>query len=254
MQPPFSRSQIEQFIRTGFLCLDEAFPRPLAAAAREILWKDLPLDRNDRSTWTDPVHRLGMYGEAPFVASANTPLLRAAFDQLVGPGRWLPVREMGSFPVRFPHDTTAGDTGKHVDASFPGVDPADYFQWRINHRSRGRALLLLFLYSDVGTADAPTVIYPESHRAVADLLRPAGKEGRSFTDLAGRLDELSLAAPTLATGPAGTVYLCHPFLVHAARAHRGREPKFMAQPPLRWKGGLRAAGEAVRYPVDEAVG
>ena len=78
MQPPISRSQIEQFNRTGFLRLDEAFPRPLAAAAREILWKDLPVDRNHRSTWTDPVHHLGMYGDAPFVASANTPRLRAA--------------------------------------------------------------------------------------------------------------------------------------------------------------------------------
>jgi hypothetical protein len=36
----------------------------------------------------------------------------------------------------------------------------------------------------------------------------------------------------LATGEAGTVYLCHPFLVHAAQPHRGTRPKFMAQPEL----------------------
>ena len=36
----------------------------------------------------------------------------------------------------------------------------------------------------------------------------------------------------LATGPAGTVYLCHPFLVHAAQPHRGTRVKFMAQPAL----------------------
>ena len=35
-----------------------------------------------------------------------------------------------------------------------------------------------------------------------------------------------------ATGPAGTVYLCHPFMVHAAQPHRGTQPRFMAQPPL----------------------
>ena len=35
-----------------------------------------------------------------------------------------------------------------------------------------------------------------------------------------------------ATGLAGTVYLCHPFLVHAAQPHRGEAPRFMAQPPL----------------------
>ena len=36
----------------------------------------------------------------------------------------------------------------------------------------------------------------------------------------------------LATGEAGTVYLCHPFLVHAAQMHRGAVPRFLAQPPL----------------------
>ena len=35
---------------------------------------------------------------------------------------------------------------------------------------------------------------------------------------------------------AGTVYLCHPFLVHAAQPHRGTRPRFMAQPPLLPKG------------------
>jgi hypothetical protein len=36
----------------------------------------------------------------------------------------------------------------------------------------------------------------------------------------------------LATGEAGSVYVCHPFLVHAAQMHRGSVPRFMAQPPL----------------------
>ncbi len=36
----------------------------------------------------------------------------------------------------------------------------------------------------------------------------------------------------LATGEAGTVFLCHPFLVHAAQMHRGATPRFLAQPPL----------------------
>jgi hypothetical protein len=34
-------------------------------------------------------------------------------------------------------------------------------------------------------------------------------------------------------GDAGDVYLCHPFLVHAATwPHRGKAPRFIAQPPL----------------------
>jgi hypothetical protein len=48
---------------------------------------------------------------------------------------------------------------------------------------------------------------------------------------AGKLDspDRELA---LATGRPGDVYLCHPFLIHAAQPHRGREPRFIAQPPL----------------------
>jgi len=37
---------------------------------------------------------------------------------------------------------------------------------------------------------------------------------------------------TLATGEAGTVYLCHPFLVHAAQQHRGSTPRFQWRPPF----------------------
>jgi hypothetical protein len=47
------------------------------------------------------------------------------------------------------------------------------------------------------------------------------------------VDEASADRPTaLATGRAGDVILCHPFLVHAAQPHHGTRPRFMAQPPL----------------------
>jgi hypothetical protein len=48
-----------------------------------------------------------------------------------------------------------------------------------------------------------------------------------------QLEQMGADLPeVLATGDAGTVYLCHPFLVHAAQKHRGTKPRFMAQPPL----------------------
>ena len=55
----------------------------------------------------------------------------------------------------------------------------------------------------------------------------------SGRDLAAELEVLTGGLPeAVATGPAGTVYLCHPFLVHAAQAHCGATPRFLAQPPL----------------------
>jgi hypothetical protein len=249
-----SKNQIDQFILKGFVQVDDAFSPDTAKAARPILWKDLPCDQSDPSTWTEPVIRLGMYSQVPFVESLNTPALREAFDQLVGQGRWLPCQSVGTFPVRFPSAKTPQDTGKHVDASFPGSDPYNYLEWRVNVQSKGRALLMLALYSDVGEDDAPTVIYEGSHLDVAKLLSKEDEAGLSFMELAGRLEGLPQRKALSATGKAGTVYLCHPFLVHSAQAHRGSVPKFMAQPPLLLKEEFSLSGtEGKNPPVVQAI-
>ncbi|MGY3691221.1 hypothetical protein ACVIGA_001301 [Bradyrhizobium sp. USDA 3240] len=229
-----SDAQIEQFIEQGFVRIDNAFPRELADAGRAIMRRDLQCSEHDPSTWTRPVVRLPGYGEEPFRLAINSPLLYRAFDQIAGPGRWSPRHNIGTFPVRFPHPDDPGDAGWHVDVSFPGddCDPnerSDFSAWRVNVNSRGRALLMLFLFSDVGDDDAPTRIRVGSHFPMARYLAPAGDAGRARMNLAQMGAECELA---LATGEAGTVYLCHPFLVHAAQKHRGTRPRFMAQPSL----------------------
>lgn len=244
--------QIEQFVHDGFIRVDHAFSTDTARAAREILWKDTGCDPHDRSTWTKPVIRLGWYTQEPFIQAANSPALYKIFDQLAGEGRWAPCRAMGAFPVRFPSSHDPGDTGWHVDAGFPGADANNFMEWRINARSRGRALLMLFLFSDVSEHDAPTRIRIGSHADVARLLKPEGEAGLSFIALAGKLGEPSERKEALATGAAGTVYLCHPFLVHAAQPHRGTEPRFMAQPPLPLKGELNLEKEPLT-PIERAV-
>lgn len=254
MSDILSIKNIEHFIYNGFIRLDNAFPTELADAALEILWNDLPCDRFDSSTWIEPVIRLGMYTNEPFVNSVNTPKLHQAFNQLVGTDKWIPCRNVGTFPVRFPSDQQPTDIGKHVDASYPGNDPNNFFDWRVNVKSKGRALLMLVLYSDVSENDAPTVIYQGSHIDVAGLLSKEGESGLSFLDLAGRLNELPKRKEVIATGKAGTVYLCHPFLVHSAQPHRGRNPKFMAQPPLLLRGELSISDFDTGYsPVEKAI-
>jgi hypothetical protein len=243
-------AQIDAFIANGYVRIDAAFPAPLAEAARAHLWRDMGCDPDDPATWTRPVIRLGMYAEPPFVDAANTPVLHAAFDELVGIGRWLPCRAMGTFPVRFPSSDDPGDTGWHVDVSF-GLEQPDFMQWRVNIASRGRALLMLFLFSDIGEHDAPTRIRVGSHVDIARQLAPAGEAGMTLAELAA--DGFSGSAgrrEALATGPAGTVYLCHPFLVHAAQPHRGTRPRFLAQPPLLPSEPLTIDGSS---PVERAI-
>lgn len=251
--PALDAAQITHFIEAGFVKIEAAFPRELAEQCRAILWRQTGCDPADPSTWTRPVIRLGDYA-GPFAAAANTPVLHRAFDQIVGAGRWLPRGSLGTFPIRFPSPEDPGDAGWHVDASFGTEDP-DFMSWRANVTSKGRALLMLFLFSDVGEEDAPTRIRIGSHRAMARLLAPAGAEGLTLREMVAKGFGANGEEPeALATGKAGTVYLCHPFLVHAAQPHRGTRPRFMAQPPLLPAEPLKLERPDGAYsPVEQAI-
>ncbi|MGF1427425.1 phytanoyl-CoA dioxygenase family protein [Kitasatospora sp. LaBMicrA B282] len=254
--PVLTDDQIERFVTDGFVHLTEAFPRELADECRAHLWRETGLDPQDPSGWTRPVIRLGGYAEPPFRRAATTERLRGAFDQLVGAGRWHPPVGLGTFPVRFPHPEDPGDAGWHMDASF--TPPGEQGYW-LNLRSQGRALLMLFLFSDIGPDDAPTRIKVGSHLDLPPLLAPHGEPGVEMFRFCTELDERGVldspdrpVAP--ATGRAGDVYLCHPFLIHAAQPHRGTVPRFLAQPPLLPTGPLELERPDGAYsPVERAV-
>jgi hypothetical protein len=159
--------------------------------------------------------------------------------------------------VRFPSPDDPGDTGWHIDTSFalPTTNPNDFLDWRANVTSRGRALLMLFLFSDVSEGDAPTRIRAGSHLDIARRLAPGGDDGLSLRELAENgFAESAARSEVLATGEAGTVYLCHPFLVHAAQPHRGTRARFLAQPPLLPREPLRLERDHGAYsPIEQAI-
>ncbi|WP_190113397.1 phytanoyl-CoA dioxygenase family protein, partial [Streptomyces cinnamoneus] len=143
---------------------------------------------------------------------------------------WEPRYSLGTFPLRFPHEEEPDDAGWHIEGSYLPEGESWYFT---NLRSRGRALLMLFLFSEVGEQDAPTRIRVGSHLDVPKVLEKYGEDGASGLTLAPDLVAASDHRPlALATGSPGDVFLCHPFLVHAAQPHHGVRPRFMAQPPL----------------------
>jgi hypothetical protein len=114
---------------------------------------------------------------------------------------------------------------------------------------------MLFLFSDVSEDAAPTRIRVGSHVDIARRLAPAGENGLTLRELAANgFVESAGRQEVLATGPAGTVYLCHPFLVHAAQPNRGIEPRFMAQPPLLPAAPVRLQrADAAYSPVEQAI-
>lgn len=251
-----TREQRERFVHDGFLRVDHAFSAELASEARAILWEKTGCDPGDSATWTQPVVRIAECDDPVFRAAANTSVLLQMFDGLVGSGRWIPRESLGSFPVRFPSAEDPGDTGWHIDASFAPDGPvSSYFDWRINLQSKGRALLMLFLFSDTCELDAPTRIRVGSHLRIPELLAARGEQGMSCLELGPAADAATEGmTEVVAVGQAGTVYLCHPFLVHAAQRLRALTPRFMAQPPLYLREPLELDRADNNYsPVEEAI-
>jgi hypothetical protein len=221
---------IDAFVRDGFVKVEQAFPAEVADACETLLWDQIEAERDDPATWTRPVYWVGDMPFPPFVEAANTPVLHDAFDTLVGPGRWSPRTSLGSFPLRFPHAEEPDDAGWHIDSSF---QPPGETEWWANIHSAWRALLMLFLFTDVDPAGAPTRVRVGSHMDVAPILHRYGDEGAPMSVTGPLVDAATTSRPVVAaTGRAGDVYLCHPFLVHAAQPHHGSRPRFISQPPL----------------------
>ena len=245
-----TQTQIDAFEHEGFVRVEAAFPRAVADRCRARLWREMGLEPERPSAWAQPVIRRTGAAEPPFSDACDTARLRSAWDALVGAGRWSPRVGLGTIPIRFPSEVDPGDAGWHVDGSFE-VNGALH----LNLSSRSRALLMLFLLSDVGEPDAPTRIRVGSHLLVPSALREAGPEGLAFDRVIERLPGLERLPIALATGAAGDVFLCHPFLVHAASwPHRGRTPRFMAQPGLDPAEPLQLERPDGNYsPVERAI-
>jgi hypothetical protein len=228
-QPPaLEREDIARFVRDGFIRIEGAFSREAAVECSRQIAARGRIDLADPSTWTQPVVRIVGAGDPVFADVINTPKLHAAYDDVVGPGRWVPRNNVGLVVVRFPHAEDPGDAGWHIEASYAAGS-----EQRVNVFSRDRALLLLLLLSDVGEDDAPTRVRVGSHLLVPPQLREAGSAGMSSFGVATDTAEMEACPVAMVTGHAGDVYLCHPFLVHSATwPHRGTTPRFMAQPAL----------------------
>ena len=221
------------------------------AACRELIWASMArrgVRRDDPVTWPTLVEITDL--RAPALSAAGmAPALTAAYDELIGPGRWsAPLAVGNSIVVRFSSEDRA-NAGYHIEGSYDGPDGRD--GW-VNVRSRARGLLALILFTDVGRDDAPTRLMCGSHLAVPEFLAPYGEAG-TYSD-ADFWRPSALCLPVAhATGAAGDVFLCHPFIVHTATwPHRGTGPRMIAQPAVHVAGGFAVDGTDPS-PVAQAI-
>ena len=237
---------IADFCEKGFVVVRNAVPLPVVRECVDVIEQELrarAVDLRDAGTWTAPVVRVNCPEGPAFAAAGTSPALREVYDVLLGPGGWIPRDGVGgTVPVRFPSAKDPGDAGWHIDGSYDVGG-----QWWVNVRSRARGLLALFLFTDVTDADAPTEVVIGSHLDVPPALAPFGDRGVFFGDVVQRLPKSTFQRPCAhATGRAGDVYICHPFLVHRATwPHRGAVPRLLAQPsiPQRQPFALRNGGD-----------
>jgi hypothetical protein len=249
-----SQREIDRFVRDGFIAVRGAIEPDVIGACRDVVWERLEargIDRRDRRTWREPLVRLWCPTGGPFVAAGTAPLLREAYDQLIGPRAWVRRRGVGgTIPVRFPHRRRPIDAVWHLDASY-----AVRRQARLNVRTRGRGLLALFLLSRTRRDDAPTRLLVGSHLDVPAVLKPARDKGMDMWDVMAGLPRSTFRRDVaLATGNAGDVILCHPFLVHATSwPNRGPRPRLLIQPAIELRQPLRLDPHRRVRPVERAI-
>jgi hypothetical protein len=240
---------LDAFMRDGYVVIRGAFSADTAAACREMIWASLSeqgIQADEQASWP-ALAQISCPEGGPFVTAGTSPRLMDAYDELIGPGRWWRRSGVGgAVVVRFPSQER-GNAGYHIEGSYDG--PGGYW---VNVRSKARGLLALFLFSDVGIDDAPTRVVCGSHLYVPEFLEPFGEEG-TLADADFWRPSVLCRPMAHATGLAGDVFLCHPFIVHTATwPHRGRIPRMIAQPGVYVEGGFALDGSDPS-PVARAI-
>lgn len=257
-----SPGQVDEFMEHGSTLLREAFPREVAAAVRRAVLEKINASEDDPRTWTmRRNHIADSYSGEPFM-SACTARYNAALDDLMGEGRWVPIRNLGWWPVLFPgfdskpwrvhHDEW------HVDGGF--------FHHHLDSPEQG--LLPIFIFSDIGPGDGGTGLAPGSHKIAARVLRDAQPHGLTQAELSRRVKEIHFAKgldhPGLiaeAQGNAGDIALIHPFLLHTVSTNTGPRVRIICNPHVNFTERMNLVGNPIRAkdpsrtlcPVERAV-
>ncbi|MDF2959146.1 MAG: hypothetical protein K0S39_881 [Paenibacillus sp.] len=287
--------EIEQFMENGYVKLEEAYPRKLALEAQNFLWGRLGnqgVHKSDPTTWTQPmVHIKETYDDDVFQV-CNTSRLADAVEDLIGEGRYAQrivygedtrKTRWGWWPVNFSSGAdqqwTVPAKGWHWDG----------IQFRHFVDSPDQGLLCLCLFSDVVPQGGGTLVAEGSHKLVARFLKdqPEGIEladgikaaGGSHPWLAELMGNSAEEAGSVmdryekfmnryytdadgirlkvveTTGVAGDVFLCHPFLFHAASQNHTGTPRFMCNrtTPLKEKMSLNRANDADYSPLERSI-
>jgi hypothetical protein len=220
-----SSGDFDSFVERGFCVVRGSFAPRQAAAACEVVWRRMAetagIRRDDPGTWPsayDIQERLMV----PEILDCFTDSLAEAIEALVGPGRWRGPRSWGFWPVNFSYgaEQPRGSIpveGWHVDGN--------WFRHTIDSPRQG--LLLIGLFTDIGTYYGGTLVAEGSHRRTARVLAEH-PEGMTHLELFDAVLAEPIGNFTELTGEAGDVVLAHPFLFHARGFKHTGPPRFIS--------------------------
>jgi hypothetical protein len=134
----YGRVDLDAFVRDGYVAVHGAVDAGTVAACRELIWAAMErrgVRRDDPGSWPALVEGMDDLTGGPLLAA----YLTAAYDELIGPGRWQrsvrPVDIGETVVVRFPAEDERANAGYHIEGSYapPGGGPGA--GW-VNIRSR----------------------------------------------------------------------------------------------------------------------
>ena len=201
---------VEGFIEDGFTVLRGAVPRTVAAAVLAVL--ESTAEPSHGEAWR--IEQRSIY-DMPILVEAVTEAVRACFDALAGTGGWHLAANWG-FPWRCPGPIEAM---WHIDGD-----------WFTHHVWSGEQMLTpIFLWHDVDQDGGPTLLARGTHREVARLLASREPEGVPGDRIGRAVHEaINVVDAVPATGTAGDVYVCHPFLGHSFSPIGPAEPRVIS--------------------------
>jgi hypothetical protein len=249
----FTDSEIEQFIRDGYVVVRGGFSSEIAAECRHFIWNQVPL-WDHCTTYRQPMVQIQkVFNSPPFDRIMNE-RLKSAVDEVVGVDRWLPPPGYGWWSLLLP---SFGDPPEQRLATLrTGGWHVDGGQFRIGGHltDHHHALVTLFLFSDVGPGDGGTAMVRGSHLQVIRAVAEAGRDGIDWSDLKPRLPaELSNPIVDL-VGHAGDVALMHPFLIHGFGANSGNRIRFACNPLFQLREAVQLARSDREYsPMELAL-
>lgn len=265
-----SANEHADFLAHGFVRVSGAFPAAAAVRMQDRLWAELRdeygIERDDRTTWWQPVRDLRGAKRDPVQSEIAGGRLIGAIDALLGTGCWSLPRTWGRVIITFPdHTRDAWNV------------PTDVWHWDTDLRSNATGLqgLVIFLFvSAVAPGGGGTVIVSGSHRLlqqfyaslpVADRARGQSWFRKEFLRWDPWLRDLSGASNGPAdrvthfmaqprevrgipvrvvelTGQPGDAILCHPLMLHTTAPNRSTVPRFMRAKILNLTPGDDSAG------------